>query len=772
MPDGSNILKYVPWALGLLVVIALYLGGKKFLEQSGLAFWEGVWRVITWPFRRIFRREAPQVAQPQPEPPEVNQHPAQPQTVEVVVRHEQIPPASPQKSTAPQLPDPVTDFRGRESKVEQVVKRLRNREGAVIGGQGGVGKTELAYYVASEVRDVYPGGQIQLNLRGLDKDPVTPEKAMGEVILALEPGQKLPEPGQIAGLYQGLLAERSVLILADNAKDSDQVRPLVPKPPSALLVTSRQTILLAGIERVDLEQLDPPEAAALLRGILGEKPASGEQIAELAGLCGYLPLALRVVGNRLAASPALGVGDYLKKLAEKPADMRFEGRDVMKVLAESVEALERDDADLVKKWRSLAVFPAPFDRQAAEAVGEFEGDELDVLVGRSLVLYDKKEERLRLHDLMSEVARISRPASEMYGAAGRHAAHYQAVAGRADDTYESGGDGVLEGLRLFDRNRVHIEAGQAWAAEHAASDEAAALLAQLYPLRAPNMLELRQHPRERIRWMEASAQAARKLGNRKDEGLALGNLGNAYADLGETRRAIEYYEQVLAIAREAGDRRTEGNALGNLGAAYADLGETRRAIEYNEQRLTIARETGDRRGEGRALGNLGVAYRRLGETRRSIEYYEQRLAIARETGDRRGEGMALNNLGVAYQELGETRRAIEHYEQDLAIARETGDRRGEGQTLGNLGNAYADLGETRRAIEYYEQHQAMARETGDRRGEGNALWNRALAVDSLCRREEAIADAKASLTIREQIEDPNADKARRQLADWGVQSEG
>ena len=692
MPDGSNILEYVLWALGLIIVIALYLGAKKFLEQSGYAFWERIWRAITWPFRRIFRRETPQAAKSQPESAEVKQHPAQPPTVEVVVKHEQTPPAPPQKSTAPQLPDPVPDFRGRESNAQQIVKRLRNRQAAAIGGQGGVGKTELAYYVASEVRHLYPDGQIQLNLRGLDKDPVTPEKAMGEVILAIEPGQKLPEPEQIAGLYQGLLAERSVLILADNAKDSDQVRPLVPKPPSALLVTSRQTILLAGVERVDLEQLDPPEAKELLRGILGEKPASDGQTAELAGLCGYLPLALRVVGNRLAASPALGVGDYLKKLQEKPADMRFEGREVMAVLAESVEAIERDDADLVKKWRSLAVFPAPFDRQAAEAVGEFEGDELDVLVGRNLVLYNAKEERLRLHDLMSEVARIGWPAGETYGAAGRHAAHYLAVAGRADDTYESGGDGVLEGLSLFDRNRLHIEAGQAWAAEHAASDDAAAALAQDYPLRCTWVIDLRLHRREEIRWLEPSLKAARKLGNRKNEGMALGNLGIAYGALGETRRAIEYFEQRLPIARQTGDRRGEGRALGNLGNAYADLGEPRRAIEYYEQQLAIARETGDRRGEGTALGNLGTAHWDLGEPKRAIEYYEQRLAIARETGDRRGEG--------------------------------------------------------------------------------NALYNRALALDELGRRAEAVADAQAALEIYEQIEDPNADKVRRKLADWGVQSEG
>ena len=106
--------------------------------------------------------------------------------------------------------------------------------------------------------------------------------------------------------------------------------------------------------------------------------------------------------------------------------------------------------------------------------------------------------------------------------------------------------------------------------------------------------------------------------------------------LSEPRKAIEYYEQALDIAREIGDRRGEGADLGNLGNAYSDLGEARKAIEYYEQALAIAREIGDRRGEGDDLGNLGSAYADLGEARKAIEYYEQALAIC--SRDRRPTG--------------------------------------------------------------------------------------------------------------------------------------
>ena len=361
----------------------------------------------------------------------------------------------------PQLPDPVADFVGREDQIAKITTRLRQQKGAAIsaiGGQGGVGKTELAYYVAREVRDDYPDGQVQINLRGLDAEPVTPAEAMRDVLLRLAPEQKLPDSDQhLAELYRGLLGERRVLILADNAKDSAQVAPIVPNPPSALLVTSRQPIPLPGVEAVDLEQLAPPEAVKLLRDIVGEGRASDDEIARLAELCGYLPLALRAAGERLAGSKALSTPAYLEKLEHDRGDLRYRGREVMAVLAESVEALEHDQPELVEKWRSLAVFPAPFDRKAGEAVGELDADGLEALVSRNLVLYDAKEDRFRLHDLFRDLAREDLSEADEYAAAKRHAGHFLDVLSFAGARHIEDKEGFFEGLRLFNRERVHIE---------------------------------------------------------------------------------------------------------------------------------------------------------------------------------------------------------------------------------------------------------------------------------------------------------------------------
>ena len=602
----SELLFYI---VGVVVVTVAVIGG---------AFYFGVLEYLKqWGFHRLKRVFGPpEGTRKSAETPDLGSTTSD--SGSQSTEHERAQRASSLPSLIPQLPDPVADFVGREEQVEKITACLRQRRGAAIsavgaiGGQGGVGKTELAYYVAREVRDHYPDGQVQINLRGLDASPATPTEAMRDVVLALVPEQPIPENDQhLAGLYLGLLAERRVLILADNAKDSAQVAPLVPKPPSALLVTSRQSIPLPGVEPVDLDQLAPPEAAKLLRKNVDEDRATDDEIARLAELCGHLPLALRAAGERLAGSKALSTPAYLEKLERDRGDLRYQGREVMAVLAESVEALDHDQPELVEKWRSLAVFPAPFDRPAAAAVGELDDEELEVLVSRNLVLFDEKEERFRLHDLFRDLAREGLIDENEYAAAKRHAGHFLNVETSAAAIYRQGNEGVLDGLRLFDRERAHIEAGQGWAAVHAEEEDEAARFAQDYPLRAAFILDLRKHARDRIAWLVTSAQAAHKLGNKKEESYALGNLGLAYSDLGETRKAIGYYEQVLAIARETGDRRGEGNALGNLGLAYRALGEPRKATEYYERQLAITRETGDRRGEGRALGNLGIAYRDL-----------------------------------------------------------------------------------------------------------------------------------------------------------------
>jgi tetratricopeptide (TPR) repeat protein len=644
----------------------------------------------------------------------------------------------------------------------QLLGKIQHGGAAISGlrGMGGIGKTALARVLAQQLTSDYPDAQIKLDLKGTSPQPLSPAEAMGRVIHAFHSEARLPEDeAELGALYRSVLHEKKALLLLDNAATDQQVQPLIPPQGCLLLVTSRQLFHLPGLFALDLDTLPPEDARKLLLRI---ERRIGEEAEAIARLCGYLPLALEVAASALKVRVDLTPVEYRRRL--ESSRQRFPEVDAS--LGLSYDLL---NPELQQRWRALAVFPDTFHFAAAAAMWELEPepaqDVLGQLLGYNLVQWEQRLQRYRLHDLARLYAG-SRLSDEERAAAQRgHAEHFREVLGAANQLYLEGGDRLMEGLALFDLEWGNIRAGQAWAAERAEGDSAAAELCSGYAS-AASLLGLRLHVQQNVAWLEAALAASSRLNDRPAEGNHLGNLGIAYADLWEPRRAIEHYEQQLAITREIGGRRGEGNALGNLGNAYADLGEPRRAIEHYEQQLIITREISDRRGEGAALGNLGIVYRQLGEPRRAIEHYEQALAISQEIGDRRGEGNALGNLGLAYAELGEPRRAIEYYKQALAISREIGDRRGEDNALGNLGNAYSALGEPRRAIEYYKQALDIDREIGDRRGEGTDLWNMADELEQLGEWGQAIARAEAALQIFEAIEDPNAARVREALARW------
>jgi tetratricopeptide (TPR) repeat protein len=640
--------------------------------------------------------------------------------------------ATPAALALHQLPPPPRDFTGREAELKELMAAVETAGVTISGlqGLGGVGKTALALALAEMLKPRYPDGQFYLDLKGVANEagrkdgkaePLTPSAAMAHVVRSYHPTAKLPESeAELSGLYRSVLDGQRALLVMDNARDRQQVEPLIPPSSCLLLVTSRQHFTLPGLYTKNLETLAPAEAEALLLKIA---PRINGHAGPLAKLCEYLPMALRLAASAVAERIDLAPADYIKRLSG--AQKRLELVDASLCLSYELLAPE-----MQKRFSALAVFPSTFDATAVAAVWAVDldaaHDALSQLVAYSMLQWDGSMARYRLHDLVRLFADARLGPVERDAAQKRHAEHFETVLREADELYRAGKGGVAQGLKLFDLEVENIKAGQAWASEHAEKDPAATRLCSGYPEAGAWLLLRRQHPRELILWREAGLAAARRLKDRGAEGRHLGTLGIAYRNLGETRRAIEYYEQELSIAQEIGDRGGEGSALRGLGQSYADLGETGRAIDFHEQALKIDREIGDRLRESADLGNLGSAYYYLGETRRAIEYYEQYLAIAREAGDRYGEGNALWGFGVAY----------------------------------------AALGETRRAVGYHEQHLAIAREMGDRSGQGNALWCMGLALDKLGDRARAIAHAEAALKIYEQMEDPKAEKVRKQLTAW------
>ena len=643
-------------------------------------------------------------------------------------------PAPPIFNPLHQLPSPPRDFTGRKDELNELMRALE-RGGVTISGLqglGGVGKTTLALKLAQQLTPSYPDAQFYLDLKGTSRTPLSASDAMAHVIRAYQPIARLPEgEAELGALYMSVLHKQRAILLMDNAADRKQVEPLIPPESCVMLVTSRNHFTLPGLFTKNLETMSADDARKLLLRIA---PRIDDQADTLAKLCGYLPLALRLAASALAELIDLDVTEYIERLTD--AQQRLKALDEVEAsLSLSYELL---NTELQERWRVLAVFPDTFDTVAAAAIWEIEPDAaksaLSELVKYSLLEWSKATARYRLHDLVRLFANARLSETEKDEGQRRHASYYLSVLREAKELYKKGGEALKRGLVLFDLEWPNIQAGQIWAEEHASEDsedDVAVSLCSNYPGAGVYLLNLRQHPRERIRWLEAALVAARRLKVSLLEGSHLINLGNAYWELGDARRALQFYEQSLSSARETYNRYREGVAMVCLGFAYAALSETHHAIEFYEQALPIVRETGDLRIEGSALGGLGTAYYDLGEYQRAIEFYEQALALHREIGDRFNEGNALGNLGRAYDALGESSRAIEFYERQLLIAREIGHRR----------------------------------------GEGIALWNMSLALNELGERDKAVAHAEAALKIFELIEHPSATEVREQLEEWRGQSE-
>lgn len=485
-----------------------------------------------------------------------------------------------------QLPAPPRDFTGRKAELAELRLALRQGGATISGvqGLGGVGKTALALVLAHEFKDGYADAQIYLDLKGVSTQPLTPAEVMWHVVSSFHPDLKRLDDGDLPAWYNALLNDNRVLLLYDNAAGAEQIEPLLPPGHCLLLVTSRKQFKVPGMFDKDLNKMTGADAEALLLDIA---PRIATDASEIAKQCGYLPLALRLAASALHKSHALSPADLVQQLQDKRKRVEL----VEASFSLSYELLSEE---LQRRWRTLAIFPTGFDAPAAAAVWRTDvdaaKDSLAELEEYSLLDWEEAARRYTLHDLARDFADTRLSATEREQSGLLHAAYYLQILSTADDLYQKGGAGIAGGLSLFDHERVNIETGQEWAAARFADDQQAARLCNRYPGVGAYILNLRQHPRDFIRWHEAALSAARQLKDRDAEGRYLGNMGLAYADLGETRRAIEFYEQHRDIAREIGDRRGEGTALGNLGLAYADLGKTERAIESMEAAVKILEE--------------------------------------------------------------------------------------------------------------------------------------------------------------------------------------
>ena len=554
----------------------------------------------------------------------------------------------------------VPGFIGRDDELARLA-RLAGLAGGgrvvvtAIGGTAGVGKTALAVHAAHQLLAQFPDGHLYADLRGYTdgQDPARPDEVLQVFLRRLGvPSEEVPaELEERSGLLRQMLAARRVLMVLDNARTEAQVRPLLPGAGESLvLVTSRS--LLTGLEvneRISLDILPDDDAAAMLAKVIGAERAVAEpqEVAEVAGLCGRLPLALRIAGQLLAAHPLWPIRRLVQLLADEQDRLTRLGAGDLQVraaFAVSYRQLAEEDARL---FRLLGLHPGPdFDTVSAAALAGAETEVaepvLDRLAGAHLVVEDVAG-RFGMHDLLRLFARqtcqeTDSPADRA-AAESRLVGYYVDLAGFLDacldprqrHAVEQSGEPRLsmpEVLSVFRVERPGLLAALGLAAERGWDEQVWRLSGSMREL-----LEVLRHLDDLLHVGEAALGAARHAGNTDVESGVLNNLGGAYAGLGRFEEAITSYQQALTIRREDGDRVGEGQTLNNLGYAYAGLGRFEEAITSYQQALTIRRETGNRYGEGTTLHNLGLAYQELRQPERAATFWLEAAAAMRDVGD-------------------------------------------------------------------------------------------------------------------------------------------
>ncbi|GAB3878392.1 hypothetical protein GCM10029964_028980 [Kibdelosporangium lantanae] len=286
---------------------------------------------------------------------------------------------------------------------------------SAVAGIGGVGKTTLAVHWAHRIAARFPDGQLHVDLRGYSyAEPMTPTEALGRFIRALGVEKAPVDVAEATALYRSLLAGKRVLVLLDNAMDVAQVRPLLPGGPGCLVVvTSRDRLdgLVAreGAHRLALDVLTPAESVALLTEVLGADRVGGEPAAELALLCGHLPLALRIVAANLAADPSLSVADQVAALrGNRLEELTVVGDPESSVRAVFDLSYRRLSAADQRLFGLLGIAPGRDITAPAAAVlsGQSELDTRRAL-GRLVAahLVQRSGDRYSFHDLVGDYAR-------------------------------------------------------------------------------------------------------------------------------------------------------------------------------------------------------------------------------------------------------------------------------------------------------------------------------------------------------------------------------
>ncbi|MGC4813992.1 AfsR/SARP family transcriptional regulator [Micromonospora sp. DT228] len=688
------------------------------------------------------------------------------------------------------LPRGVTDFVGREEVVSRLLtetRRVEERVSAVhaIDGMAGSGKTALAVHLARRLSDRYPDASLFIDLHGEGETTrIEPAAALVTLLRQLGvPPERMPvEFDGKAELWRRELESRRSVVVLDNAAGSDQVLPLLPASPGAVvLVTSRRRL-------ADLD-VGPPESLPLMTleeglkllaqtaGVerIAEEP---EAAAEVVRRCGHLPLAIRLAGSRLAHRPTRRVADLAALLAaDSPAlnQLKVGDRTLARAFETSYGPLP---APARRAFRMLSLHRGEHSVEMVAALLDLPPDVaarlLDDLVDLHLV--DEVEGgRYRLHDLLRQYSRAQCLVSETSEAVTSAVARLldfalHATLRAASELHQSvdvsreigagppprpdliGPERVF-GVDWLERERTNLGMLVGLGADHGLHDQVWKLARALW-----RFLHVRGHFDDILAIHRAGLASALALQHQSAIVSMHNYLASALVKTGSHRLASTHLDAAIALCGESGEWRQlarlrsnlsvvhllSGNlelavalgsqslagrlydnrvplALPNLGIALALLGRWDEALKIHRQHLFQARLNQDYYHLANALSHLAAVRVRLGQHRESVALLRSSLSLFRRTGHRYGEAEARNVLGVAYRGLNELTTARRHHLAALELAVESGERHAQCMALNDLGWTLLASGDGPASLEAHRQGLQLAERVSNPYEQGRAL---------------------------------------------------
>ncbi|MFJ9774532.1 ATP-binding protein [Kitasatospora sp. NPDC101157] len=594
--------------------------------------------------------------------------------------------AEPAPPGALALPRDLADFTAREQALAELAALTAGEHPAhprvvLISGQPGLGKTAFALHAAHTLAPAFPDGQLSLDLGGMAATPLSAREALGQVLRALGVADGAVPAGteERAGLFRALVRDRRLVLVLDNAADEAQVRPLLPgSGPAVTIVTSRHALPgLEAVHRLRLDVLSPTEASALLARIAGPErvEAAPDAAAELARLCGYLPLALRIAGQRLVARPQQPVAQLARQLAaeETRLDLLETGDLAVRPAFELSYRRLPAESRLVLRRCALtagADFTAAVLARYAGLPAARTELVLEQLVDAGLV-QPAAPERYRLHDLV-----------RLY--AGERLAADETAEAVAEARTRAGSwllrEAAAHGLR-FDPDHAatdHAATDHA-ATDHAATDHAATDHAETGHAETDGVLPAGDGAvplTEAARWLEEEhPEWLAALYRAQREGRHREVIDTAEAMHWFSDRLVswdlwgEVFQLSVDAARASGDRQAEAVHVNYLAWTYVTcLHRYQRGVELAGEGLELARAVGDHEQQGWALTYLGTGLRRLQRYQEAGESYQRAADAFAEVDNRaamigrlvtlRGAATCLRHLGRAEEAQDSRRRAL------------------------------------------------------------------------------------------------------------------